>query len=64
MNRAERRRKAKAEKKFRAAEAKVRHTVPPLIVESHWRDVWHFDGWGLTVRNKATRLIVASYQGV
>ena len=60
MNRAARRRAEKAAKK----QAKVTPEIRARIVEKHWRDVWHFNDLELTVRDKRTDQVIASYPGV
>ncbi len=64
MSRAARRRAAKAQVKFDKAAKAFSDCDRERISNRHLRDVWHFDARGLTVRDKATRRVVAAYPGV
>ncbi len=64
MNRAARRRAAKAQAKFGKAAKAVSALDRERVVDRYWNAVWHFDAAGLTVRDKATRRVVAVYPGV
>ncbi len=60
MNRAARRRAAKAAKK----QAKTTLRMRQSIIDAHWRDAWHFSDAGLTVVDKYTERVIAYYPGV
>ena len=60
MNRAARRRAAKAAKR----QAKTTPAMRASIVEAHWRDTWHFSDNGLAVRDRHSRRTIAVYLGV
>ena len=60
MNRAERRRAAKAAKK----QAKTTGAERERILEKHWMRRWHFSDTGLSVRDKFNGREIAHYPGV